>query len=67
MDCTSPGAFSIAEFADWSGICRTLVYEKIRTGQLKARRITRRRVVILKDDAESFMKSLPVISMAEAA
>jgi excisionase family DNA binding protein len=58
---------SLTEFAAYAGICRTLVYEQIKSGRLKARRVTRRRVVILKEDAEDFMRSLPVVNLAEAA
>lgn len=67
LDISQRGAFSLDEFADWSGICKTLVRQKIKEGRLIARQITRRRVVILARDAQDFMNSLPKVNMAEAA
>lgn len=67
FDISQRGALSIDEFADWSGICKTLVYREIKEGRLIARQITRRRVVILARDAQEFMNSLPKAKLAEAA
>ena len=74
MDSTSTralapdrGAMSINEFSLWSGICRTLVWQAIKENRLKARRITKRRIVILSQDAVEFMNSLPIVCTEEAA
>jgi hypothetical protein len=66
MPTTAPdrGAMSVDQFADWSGICKTLVWREIKEGRLKARRITKRRVVILPGDADAFMNALPIIGEA---
>lgn len=66
-DLSRRGAFSLDEFAEWSGICKTAVRREIKEGRLTARQITRRRVIILTHDAQIFMNSLPVAKMAEAA
>ncbi|MBK1866377.1 hypothetical protein [Taklimakanibacter albus] len=64
LDLSRRGAFSLDEFAEWSGICKTAVRREIKEGRLTARQITRRRVIILANDAHAFMSALPVAKLA---
>ena len=49
--------YSITEAAEALNLGRTKVYELIRQGELKARKIGKR-TIILKDDLENFLKNL---------
>jgi excisionase family DNA binding protein len=51
-------AYSIQQLGDVTGVGRTTIYAAIRDGHLKARKI-RRRTVILHDDLQAFLNSLP--------
>jgi excisionase family DNA binding protein len=56
----TPLAHSIAEACARSGIGRTAIYELINTGQLPARK-RGRRTLILADDLQRCLQSLPSI------
>jgi excisionase family DNA binding protein len=55
-------AHSIAEACAQSGIGRTAIYELINTGQLPARK-RGRRTLILAEDLERCLKSLPPVKV----
>ena len=50
--------YSVSEFAVATGIGRSKLYEAILDGQLTARKFGRR-TIILREDAEAWLKSLP--------
>lgn len=58
--------YTVEEYAAVSGIGRTKVFEAIKTGMLKARKVGRR-TIIEHDDGVAFLKSLPVREVQEAA
>lgn len=60
-------AYSIDEFSDLSGICRTALYEDIGKGTLRA--VKRgRRTLILDEDGRNYLASLPPLqTVAHAA
>jgi excisionase family DNA binding protein len=51
-------AFSIEEFCRRYGLGRTKVYEEIKLGRLRARKIGRR-TIVTQDDAENWLQHLP--------
>ena len=51
-------AFSIEEFCRRFGVGRTKVYEELKLGRLRARKIGRR-TIITADDAEGWLQRLP--------
>jgi excisionase family DNA binding protein len=51
-------AFSIAEFCENYGICRTKAYEEIKAGRLRVVKVGRRSL-IKGTDAESWLAALP--------
>jgi excisionase family DNA binding protein len=53
-------AYSVAEVCKEINIGRTSVYAAIRAGELMARKV-RRRTLILHDDLVAFLKSLPAL------
>lgn len=53
-------AYSITDAAKAAGIGRTTLYSLIKTGKLPARKLGVR-TVILADDLEALMRSLPVV------
>lgn len=57
-------AMRVAEFVDRYAIGRTSVYEEIKAGRLKARKIGRR-TVISEDDAEDWLSQLPTMGAAK--
>lgn len=57
-------AFSIQEFCEASGLCRSNVYVAIREGRLAARKHGRR-TIITADDAQAFIASLPRADVAQ--
>ena len=65
-DTTSPMAFSIKEAAKRAGCCRDKIYGAINAGQLRARKLGRR-TVILGQDLEEFLNNLPSIEPKSAA
>jgi excisionase family DNA binding protein len=56
----APRAFSIAQFCRRFGVGRTSVYQELKLGRLRARKIGRR-TIITEDDAEDWLHRLPVI------
>ena len=56
----APRAFSVEQFCQRFGIGRTSVYQEIRLGRLRARKIGRR-TIITEDDGEAWLQRLPVI------
>ena len=44
-------AFSIMEFCERNGISRTLAYAEIRNGRLKTRKVGRRQLITVQDEA----------------
>jgi hypothetical protein len=53
-------AMSIAEFCERYGPGRTKAYEEINSGRLRARKAGKR-TIITEDDAEEWLRHLPVI------
>ena len=53
-------AYSIAEVIALSGLGRDTIYKAIHQGQLKARKLGRR-TVVLASDLQAFLESLPVM------
>jgi excisionase family DNA binding protein len=53
-------AMGVAEFCRRYAIGRTRVYEELKTGRLRARKCGRR-TIITEDDAEDWLKQLPVV------
>ena len=56
----SPRVFSIEQFCRLFCIGRTKVYEELKLGRLRARKIGRR-TIIAEDDAQSWLRCLPLI------
>jgi excisionase family DNA binding protein len=56
-------ALTIQEFSQVYGLGRTRVYQELRSGRLRGRKIGKR-TVITTDDAEDWLRSLPVIEAA---
>jgi excisionase family DNA binding protein len=56
-------AFSVPEVCQQVGLCRDTVYRAIRRGDLVARKVGKR-TLILADDLEQFLNSLPAIGRA---
>jgi excisionase family DNA binding protein len=56
----SQRAMSIAEFCERYGIGRTTAYQEIGSGRLRGRKIGKR-TIITEDDAEDWLRRLPVI------
>ena len=50
--------YTIAEFAELSGLGRTKIFEAIRDKKLRAKKFGRR-TIILEEDANEFLNSLP--------
>jgi hypothetical protein len=58
----SPCARSLSrEAIQFSGICRTKLYEEIASGSLVARKAGRK-TLILADDLETFLGNLPILN-----
>jgi excisionase family DNA binding protein len=55
---TAPAAHRIEEAAKVSGVGRTLIFEAIKNGALRARKAGRR-TLILQTDLEAWLHSLP--------
>ena len=54
-------AMSISEFSERYGPGRTTIYEEIKLGRLRARKCGKR-TYIAEDDAEDWLRSLPLVS-----
>jgi hypothetical protein len=57
-------AMSILKFCERYGIGRTLAYAEIRANRLRARKAGKR-TIITEDDAEDWLRHLPVIGAAQ--
>ena len=57
--------FSVGQFCEIYGICRSLAYVEIREGRLKARKAGRR-TIIGDEDAEDWFSKLPRVKAAAA-
>jgi excisionase family DNA binding protein len=66
MQDQEPLAVSIEDVVRTSGLCRTTVYQAIGAGQLRARKVGRR-TLILRADLTSWLQSLPAIEPKHAA
>ena len=53
-------AMSLAEFCQLYGLSRTKTYEEIKSGRLRAVKCGKR-TLIIEDDAETFLRSLPTV------
>jgi len=53
-------SYSIPEFCEASGLCRSNVYEAIRGGRLTARKHGRRTIIAV-DEAKAFIAALPQV------
>ena len=58
-----PGAMSVDEFCRWACIGRTKTYDEAKAGRLQLRKIGSR-TVILRTDAEQWLRSLPTAPAA---
>ena len=58
-------AMGIADFCERYGPGRTKVYEEVKYGRLRARKIGKRTIITV-DDAEDWLRSLPVIEAARS-
>jgi excisionase family DNA binding protein len=56
-----PRAMSIAEFSERYGPGLTTIYEEIKLGRLRAHKCGRR-TFITEDDAEDWLRSLPLVA-----
>lgn len=62
----SPVVYSISEVLELVGISRSKFYQVINSGQIKVRKIGNRSI-ILADDLDVWLKSLPSIGNKEGA
>jgi excisionase family DNA binding protein len=60
MSRDGPRAMTIIAFGRRYGIGRTTIYEEIKSGRLRAKKIGRR-TVITEDDAEEWLRRLPTM------
>lgn len=56
--------FTIREFSDSYGPGRTKAYEEIKSGRLRGRKIGKR-TIITEDDAEDWLRNLPVMGVRD--
>lgn len=54
----APRGFSVAQAAAYLGICRARVYALVRSGELEARKLGAR-TIILRDELDRFLDNLP--------
>ena len=59
-------AFSIRQFSEIYNIGRTKIYEEIKSGRLRGRKIGKH-TIILEDDGEEWLRRLPVIEPESAS
>jgi hypothetical protein len=60
---TAGGAMTVSEFCRWACIGRTKFYAEVKAGRLTLRKIGTK-TVILRSDAEGWLRSLPTASAA---
>lgn len=60
-----PIGFSVNDTVLASGLCRDMIYSAIRNGNLKARKVGRR-TLILRADLEAYLFSLPQLELTGA-
>jgi hypothetical protein len=53
-------AMSLSQFCERYGPGRTKAYEELKSGRLRARKVGKR-IIIAEDDAEDWLRRLPVI------
>lgn len=58
---TIGGAMSVGEFCRWSCISRTKLYSEVKAGRLELRKVGTKSV-ILRSDAEAWLRNLPTAS-----
>ena len=56
---------NIAEFCERYGPGRTKAYEELKSGRLRGRKIGKR-TIITEDDAEDWLRQLPIIGQSGA-
>jgi excisionase family DNA binding protein len=59
-------ALSIRQFSEIYNIGRTKVYEELKSGRLRGRKIGRH-TIILEDDAEDWLRRLPTVEPGPAS
>lgn len=59
-------AFSVRQISEIYSIGRTKIYEELKSGRLRARKIGKH-TVILEEDAEDWLRRLPVIGPGAAS
>lgn len=58
-------AFSIPDLVAAANISRSVLYEQIKSGNLRVRKVGRR-TIVLYEDAESWLKSLPELCVRKS-
>jgi hypothetical protein len=56
-----PAAMTVSEFCAWARIGKTKLYSEVKAGRIKLRKIGAKSV-ILRDDGETWLRSLPIVS-----
>jgi len=64
--CERHRAMTIDQFRGRYGLGRTTTYEEIKSGRLRARKCGKR-TLIAEDDAEDWLRSLPIVTPQIAA
>jgi len=57
------GAMSVSEFCRWASVGRTKLYSEVNAGRITPRKIGAK-TVILRSDAEAWLRSLPTAAEA---
>jgi hypothetical protein len=55
---TSGGAMTVSEFCNWARVGRTKLYDEVKAGRLKLRKIGTKSIVI-RSEGEAWLHSLP--------
>jgi excisionase family DNA binding protein len=56
---------SVARFSEDYGVGRTKIYEELKSGRLRGRKIGKR-TIISQDDAEAWLDQLPAMPVSKA-